>query len=181
MRPSLIAAVMLLGACHSEPPANPITLEPMQYDALTLKQSAIAGTLDLVRPPQGGFVSFVGWSAQAISEETVLLKGRILDPSGAKIAEDARTVALVRDGDSWVPDLRSYLNVSNITLCPFAGPDDRQEKMFKLEIELYEPSSRRSGMGTRDITLTCTHISDATMRKQCACECAGNFVLGKCT
>jgi hypothetical protein len=178
VRPLFVATAILLVACG---PSGPLTLEPMQYDAVALHQRAIADSVTLVRPPQGGFVVFAGWEAHDVAEETVRVAGRIRAlSSGAVLAEDVRVTRLVASGGTWTPDLASYFNVANIAVCPFDGLDDRGEQRFRLEIQIDEPRSGRSGVGARDVTLTCAQ-PDAAMQRLCACECAGNFRLGKCT
>jgi hypothetical protein len=173
-------SVLLLG-CGT--PNGEISLELRQYDPVALTQAPIGdGKLDLMLPPQGGFVVFLGAELRNVNEGSVELRGRILD-RGTVIAEDIRNVPVVDSpaaGDLKVPDLRSYLNVANIAVCPYAGSDDRVDHSFTVDVRVRELSSGRSGSGSRELVLTCRQ-SDPRVLALCKCQCEGDFILGKCT
>jgi hypothetical protein len=179
-------AILFLAGCGgagTPPPTDPIVVTPTQYDAKAMMQAELAdgAAVDLIYPPQGGFVLFVGAIATNVdpAQSTLQLLGRILDPGGNEIARDTRTVTLTQSGTEWVPDLRSYINVSNIAICPSSSTTDRYNQPFTLEVMLTEPTGR-SGKGSRAVTLECRQ-TDPKQLALCQCECAANYSLGKCT
>lgn len=183
MRRLLVIALQLgCSACDSGPPKGAITLVPTQYDASSISQTELGDLLDLVRPPQGGFVAFVGARAEGLGEDMVEMHARLRDRFGSMVAEDVRMVSLLADpGDPKIaiPDLQSYLNVANLTLCPTASTTDRNGEKLTLEMTITEVQSRRSGSGAQVTTLTCRQTDPAELRL-CQCECEGNYFLGKC-
>jgi hypothetical protein len=185
-RALLLASALAPGACGSAfpPPSGPITVTPGSYDSVkaTLTDLAAGAAIDLIYPPQGGFVVFVGARVRNLTDGVVELRGRLLDATGALTAEDARTVAMRRDASDpflWLPDLTSYTNVSNIPVCPSQSATDRFNVPFTLEVAVSEPSTGRSASGTVAVTTACRQL-DPTQLALCRCECAGGFFLGKC-
>jgi hypothetical protein len=188
MRAMAAAVSVVLAGCSAGPmiPAVPIALVPAQYDSVTMQLAdmpASGGVLDLVRPPQGGYVSFVGARARNLTDGNVEIHGRLLDPQTNAIRfEDVRVVQLRRDGadpDAWLPDLRSYVNVANVAVCPSTGTGDLYNVPFTLQVELRETSTPRVGVASVAIMTACRQ-TDAQDLARCQCECAANFMLGKC-
>src|SRR5438309_8871887 len=109
----LLALALSGAACSSSapPPGTPITVTPAMYDAtaMTLTDVQPGSPIDLVKPPQGGFVLFVGARVHNLGDANVEIRGRLLDPtSGAIVAEDGRVGTMQRDtadGTLWLPDL----------------------------------------------------------------------------
>jgi hypothetical protein len=166
------------------PDAGALDVQPAMY-AITMTLTPVneGDTIDLVEPPQGGEVLFVGAQVRGLAETTVELTGRLLDlTSGATIAANARTVAMVAspsDPTISIPDLRIYTNVSNITVCPMQSPVAFDGLTATLEVEVQELSSQRTGSGRRTVTLACRQ-SDPTAKALCSCQCAANYVIGMC-
>jgi hypothetical protein len=138
----------------------------------------------LERPPQGGIVLFVGARVRGLGDPTVELRGRLLDLSGAPVAEEGRVVDLnptPGDATLWQPDLRSITSVSNIAVCPppSTEPLDRFDRVYTLEVVVTERVSGRAGSARRRVTAACLQ-SDPTQRDLCRCVCAAGFVIGKC-
>jgi len=190
MRAFLAACLACACACTGKPPpgkpppGNPIAVVPTSYDPVAMTQSALAdgGPLDLVRPPQGGFVLFLGAIARDVGDTTVTLHGALLDPSGSKLAEDTRTVSLVASPDdptAFVPDLRSFTSVANVAVCPSTTTTDRFNQPFQVEVDVTEVSTRRTGSATVSVVPMCRQ-SDPTVLKLCQCECAANYSPMKC-
>ena len=189
--PRIALFLMMLAGCGAAgskgdlgPGGGALDVQPTEYDAIALTQTVLTdgAPLHLVEPPQAGFVAFVGVRVGNASERTVQLTGRLRDLSGALVASDARTVTLQPapdDATTLEPDLRSISTVSNITLCPSQTTTDRYDHPFMLEVEIKEPTSGRSGLATRRVTLVCGQ-SDPKLQTLCKCECAANYTLGKC-
>src|SRR5882672_2401894 len=95
-----VPALVLLGCGAGAPsPGAPITITPAGYDAtaMALTDLTPGGPIDLVFPPQGGFVLFVGGRVHDLADGNVELHARVTDPaSGALVAENKRVVTLQR-------------------------------------------------------------------------------------
>ncbi|HZS38463.1 MAG TPA: hypothetical protein VFF06_16625 [Polyangia bacterium] len=180
---------LALAGCSAAPPGmmgDPITVTPAIYDSTTMQLTDVQpnGPIDLVKPPQGGFVLFVGARVHNLHDANVEIRGRLLDPtSGAIVAEDGRIGAMQRDSADatlWLPDLRSYQNVSNIAVCPTTGSVSRDREPFTLEVLITEQASGRVGTAMIPAVPTCRQPA-ANDLQFCQCECSGNWFLGKCT
>ena len=167
------------------PDPTDLDVTPGSYhnDTLQLADLADGDTLDLIFPPQGGFVIFLGARVRKLNDPTVELRGRLLDPiTGALIAEEGRVVDMQKsasDPTLWEPDLRSYTNVSNVPVCPLSYPGDHFDQPVTVEVRVTESVSGRAGVGRRRVTPSCRQ-SDAAKLQLCRCECAAGFQLGKC-
>src|SRR5262249_50839558 len=151
---------------------------PTAYDNQALTQSELhdGDVLDLVRPPQGGIVSFVGATVRGLGDATVELKGRLLS-GDSEVTQEGRIVDLQRsaiDPDLWIPDLRSFTNVSNIPVCPHGDAQDRMDRSFTLEVSVVEKKSGKRGVGRRMVIARCRQ-ADAMLLALCRCECAGGY------
>jgi hypothetical protein len=180
-----VLALGLLGCGSAPSSGKPITVTPASYDAptMTLHDLATGGPIDLVFPPQGGFVLFVSGRVHELSDGNVEMHARMLDPKDQSvIAEDKRVVTLQRDpadASSWIPDLRSYQNTANVTMCPSSRSTDLFDVQLSLELTVTELSSKRAGMATLTTVPSCRQ-TDATQLALCKCECGGNWMPGKC-
>src|SRR5262249_21626059 len=104
------------------------------------------------------------------------------DPSGQVIAEDSRTVSLSPSADdptAWAPDLRSFTSVANVAVCPSSSATDRFNQPLRIEVDVTEASTHRTGTTTVGVVPQCRQ-SDPTQLQLCQCECAANYMLGKC-
>ena len=182
-----VLALGLLGCGAGSPSAGgPITITPAGYDAtaMSLNDLAAGAPIDLVFPPQGGFVLFVSGRVHGLADGNVEMRARMLDPgSQAVIAENKRVVALQHDpadASSWIPDLRSFQSVPNVTMCPSSSTTDLFGVTMTLELTVAEQSSGRVGMATVATVPSCRQ-SDAKQLALCKCECGANFMPAKCT
>jgi hypothetical protein len=178
--------LVLAAGCSSPPPppAGDILVTPTEYDAVAMTQTALADgdPIDLVNPPQGGFVLFVGAIVRNLSQTTVALHAALQDPSGTTLAEDSRTVSFVAspgDPGAFVPDLRSFTGVANVAVCPNASSTDRYNQPFQLEVDVTEAATGRRGSATVGVTPSCRQ-TDTVKLTLCYCECSANFMVGKC-
>lgn len=181
-----VLTLALVGCGGAAPsPGEPITVTPAGYDAaaMTLTDLASGGPIDLVFPPQGGFVLFVSGRVHNLGDGNVEMHARMIDPgSQALLAEDKRVVTLQRDAadaSSWIPDLRSFQNVPNVTMCPSSSTTDRFDVPLTLELTVTELSSQRVGTATLSTVPSCRQ-TDPTQLALCKCECAANWTPTKC-
>ncbi len=153
------------------------------YDRATMTLQPVhdGDPADLVFPPQGGHVMFVGGRIRNGRETTVQLDGRLLSLDGATLyGQNARTVELLPAGeDTLIPDLRSYTNVSNIAVCPNNARIDFFGNSYLLELRVTELASRRSGTARNRVVLACRQ-KDAKAQALCQCQCAASYLFGKC-
>jgi hypothetical protein len=164
-------------------PVSDFEVTPTVYDNQKLTQTVLSDgdPLDLVRPPQGGFVSFVAARVRGLSDATVELRGRLL-LGDREVTQEGRVVDLQRSSsepDVWLPDLRSFTNVSNMPVCPHADTEDRMDRDYTLEVSVVEKKSGKRGVGRRKVATRCRQ-TDAFLLELCRCECAGGYYLGKC-
>jgi hypothetical protein len=182
-----VLALGLVGCGAAAPsPGEAITVTPASYDAvaMTLTDLQAGAPMDLVFPPQGGFVLFVGGRVHNLSDGNVEMDARMLDPATqAVIAENKRVVTLQRDpadASTWLPDLRSYQNVPNVTMCPSTSTTDLFDVPLTLEVTVTELVSKRVGTAMLATVPSCRQ-TDARQLALCKCECAGNWTPTKCT
>jgi hypothetical protein len=173
------------GCGSTAAPTGAIGVTPAMYQPTTMTLTPVADgdAIDLTKPPQGGFVLFVGARVMGLSSGTVELRGRLIDPSTGKVeAEDRRTVEMMRSTDDatvWIPDLRSFINVANVPVCPSTSTVDRVDKPFQLEVQVTERATNRVGTAVRQVVPSCRQ-TDAPTQTLCQCECQANFTIGKC-
>jgi hypothetical protein len=187
-RVATVATALLFG-CGGTPASmsSPldVTLAMYSAQAMTLTVVNEGDAVDLVYPPQGGFVMFVGAQVRGLDANVadVALKGRLLDAAGTTaLASDMRTVTMqpsASDPTTYVPDLRSYVDVANVTVCPSYFPFDLFGQPYTLEIAVTELSTMRTGVSRHGVVPSCRQ-TDAAMQNKCMCECAANYHIGKC-
>jgi hypothetical protein len=171
-----LGAGLPLGGCGGASIAVSLTL----YDAQSMTMSDLhqGDAVDLVRPPQGGYVVFIGTRVMGLESGLVSLDATIGDGGGA--GEDHRTVMLVTAGDgSFMPDLRGIAGVANVAMCPSTASSDRYGHPFTLDLTVTELETRRMGEGKLTVQPVCRQ-ADATKLSDCQCVCQAGFVLGKC-
>ena len=181
-------ALLALGlvGCGASAPGGAISVTPASYDAaaMTLTDLPSGAPIDLVFPPQGGFVLFVGGRVHNLADGNVEMRARMIDPgSQAVIAENTRVVALKRDAadaTSWIPDLRSYQNVPNVTMCPSTSTTNLFDVPLTLEVTVTELTSGLVGTATVPSVPSCRQ-TDARQLALCKYECAGNWTPTKCS
>ena len=151
-------------------------------EAMVVVTDGLSGTLvdvnsgdpvPLVRPPQGGQVTYAAVRVRNVNRCAVSLAGRFRDPTSmAELGFDRRTVDLVAGADGWGrPDVTHLSNLANIPLCPDNSPTrDNQGAPAVLELQLTDQHAHTVTQ-TVSVVPTCTS-PDATMRALCVCECS---------
>ena len=151
-------------------------------ERMALSEIQDGDPIDLLLPPQGGHVMFIGAKVRGGRGGAALLRAQLLDlRSGALLAEDGRTVTLggAGEADLWQPDLRSYGNVANIPVCPSYSGVDFHGQPFTLQVQVTDLVTRQSGTATRRAVPSCRQ-EGAAERALCECECAAGYQPGKC-
>jgi hypothetical protein len=183
MRRGLVLGLVAAGCGGHRAPAPALDVTPAAYSPGMLTVISDGDAIDLTKPPQGGFVVFVGALVSGLGNPLVNLRGRFVDPSSGELAgEDARTVELMpspTDSTVWIPDLRGITGVANVPMCPSASADDHYGRPFQLEVQVTEIDSGRVGTVMRQVVPSCRQTgADLAL---CQCQCQGHYVLGKCT
>jgi hypothetical protein len=127
----------------------------------------------LVRPPQGGQVTYAAARVRNMNRCGVQFRGRFRDPTTMfELAFDGRSADLTVGADGWGrPDATQLSNLTNIALCPDSDPTrDNQGKTALLEITSTDQHGHSVTM-TASVVPTCTS-PDAAMRALCVCECS---------
>jgi hypothetical protein len=184
---SIVLGLLLVSGCGKPAgpqPSDPIEVTPAMYLAdKTLSDVHDGDQISLEFPPQGGHVLFVGARAKGLSETLVTLRGRLRSAEDNSIfAEESRTVGFnpsPEDPTMWIPDLRSFSNVSNVPVCPSYTSYDLYNHTFVLEVTVTELTSMRTAMATRKVIPSCLQTVPGSL-SYCQCDCAANYVLGKC-
>lgn len=134
------------------------------------------GGIDIIEPPQGGRVLFVGVRATNVDPCGVTFTGALRDPGTTLVRFDTRNFNLVDDGTGHgasVPgDIASY---ANIPVCHNTWTDlDVYGSTFTLEVTLKDKRGRET-MKSMSVVPTC---AEPDKRAQCECICEGGYMLG---
>lgn len=186
---ALVAAVVALAGCPQPPVKPPPSCDdtfigdPSQPpEAILVVTDGLSGGLvdvndgdqvPLVRPPQGGQVTYAAARVRNINRCAVQLRGRFRDPTtNEELGFDGRNVDLVVGADGWGrPDATQLSNLTNIALCPDFDPvRDNVGTMMKLEMSV-EDQKAHATVVTKLVVPTCTAI-DPGVRALCMCECS---------
>lgn len=136
------------------------------------------GEIDIIEPPQGGRVLFVGVRATNVDPCGVTLTGALRDPATTLVRFDTRNFNLKDDGMGYgrsaAGDIASY---ANIPVCHNTWLEtDIDGSTFSLEVTLKDSRGRET-METISVVPTCAEPGDKQV--QCECICKGGYVLGE--
>ncbi len=184
------AALSLLCGCGPEPePDKP--LPPLE---LTLTAGNLTGeggpmkwlvdgdTVRLFNAPQGGHVLHIGARIEGLRTKHAEIRAQLRHPDTKAIdAEEARTINVVEVSPGVFESTPgSVSDVAHIPVCPDYGNRDIVDQEWLLEVSVKEvPGGTGTGKTGVKVTPVCSH-ADATIQALCLCECAADYVLGKC-
>jgi len=140
---------------------------------------ADGGILDLVRPPQGGHVVFIGARATGICADNTLLRGELFFEDETFIAREARTLDFepIDDLPGWGrPNYFSITGVANVPVCPNNYGRALLGTTLLLEAEV-EDRGGVTASGRVEVMLRCGQ-PDAGCRALCECECHEDYDIG---
>jgi hypothetical protein len=154
-----------------------LALVPVQRTASgMLAELEDGGALDVVFPPQGGRVAFVGVRARNVDPCEVTLKGVLRDTASNKVRFDTRITNLMVDGEEARSDEREIATFSNIPLCPNQWSSaDVFDQAYELEIVLTERGGRKLER-TLAVTPRC---AEPEREAACKCMCKHGYELGE--
>jgi hypothetical protein len=126
----------------------------------------------LMRPPQGGQVTYVAARVRNINRCAVQFRGQYKDPqTGVELGFDGRSADLIVGPDGWGrPDVTHLSNLANVALCPDFDPvRDNQGVPATLQVAIADQHNHAVTV-SQPVVPTCAE-SDPTMRALCVCEC----------
>lgn len=167
-------------------PAAAMEIEVFYYGADDVDHDIADGAvLDLIEPPQGGRVVFVGVRAKNVSPCGVSISAGLRDPATNKLNFERRDVNLVPDGQGWAAssfgDFASYANTP--TCFNTWSSQDIDGGSFKLEVAV-EDNDGHHAEKTFDVSAACTEKSLAVdsgpaIVAYCECICQTGYMLGQ--
>lgn len=141
--------------------------------------------LDIIEPPQGGQVIFVGARARNVPGCGLLLTGALRDPGTMQVRFDTRTVNLMPDADGWgTVQLGNLSLYANIPVCSNKWAEqDIFGGDFSLEVKLVDKDGNKVEKIV-PVSAACTSVSqaetppDATL-DGCYCLCKAGYITGE--
>lgn len=132
----------------------------------------VRDTLFLQVPPQGGHVAYVGVRVTNFEGCRIDLAASVFVPDAGPLeAEEKRRVEI---GDGGSSDPSDPSNFANVPMCPNYGSLDIVGPSWSLVVQ----AAQRDGRSVK-AALPVVFSCDAA-GADCACECAKDYVLGKC-
>lgn len=174
-------------------PERPMELELFYLGSDLLPHDLPAcGPLDIVAPPQGGFVTFVGVRATNLDPCNAKMAAGLRDPRDQSLLGlEARSTifapiagrpgwgATSAGGDSE----NGYRYVANIPACPNMSSDehprDIPQEVTLVDILITDQRGKKAEIVVRAVP-RCAQATVAA-RAFCNCSCQANYTGGKCT
>jgi len=139
----------------------------------TLSDVTDGAMVPLVRPPQGGQVTYAGARVRNMNRCGVQFTARYRDPTSlAELGYDRRSTDLIVGDDGWGrPDPLQVSTLANIPLCPDFDPvRDNQGVPALLEVTVQDRHQHMVKL-SQTVVPTCM-ASDAAGLAWCVCECS---------
>lgn len=135
--------------------------------------------IDIITPPQGGRVVFVGVRARNLSACGVQLKGIIRDPETKRTMFDRRTINLKRAPDGWGTSVDSDISTfSNIGVCPNQwSARDVVDQDYEIEVQLMDKKGRSAAKSVM-VRPACNE-QEPELAAECRCICQPMRELGE--
>jgi hypothetical protein len=189
VRAALLAiAVGVAAGCGDHPPPIPTcddtfvgdpSLPPEAVLVVTdgvsemLVDVASGDAVPLVRPPQGGQVTYAAARVRNIYRCAVQLRGRYRDPdTNEELGFDGRTTDLQVGDDGWLrPAVTLLSDFANVPLCPdYSTTRDNVGTLTTLEVTAIDQHGH-SVTVSQLVVPTCT-ATDPAVHDWCVCECS---------
>lgn len=202
-RPVLMLAALLGGAGCGDDPQAPACVgaylgdeaAPMELELFYLGEDLLphelpaCGAIDIVEPPQGGRVLFVGVRAKNLDPCDTKMAGALRDPGDDSISgvENRSTQFRPVAGRAGWGETSAggdtengFRYVANIPVCPNMTTNGRdiQQLVGLLEISLTDKRGKKGSL-RRSVVPRCAQ-SDARKRATCECLCEADYTTEKC-
>ncbi|XXX75505.1 hypothetical protein WMF30_48435 [Sorangium sp. So ce134] len=191
-------AVLLLAApaCgdDGEPPRPPVNGTctfgylgeegaPTQIEVIALDSSDVARPVadgdgvDIIMPPQGGRVLFLGVRATNLNACGVQLTGALRDTESGRVMSEARTVNLKPTGDGWGASVDVDISTfANVGVCPNNWSSrDIFDQDYEIEVQVKD----REGRTASQIMQVRPACNEPEFEVECRCVCKHGYILGE--
>jgi hypothetical protein len=157
-------------------PTQPVEVELYQIGPSGERRPiAEGGALDIVTPPQGGIVAFVGARVRNMVTCGARISGAIRDVNGL-VRVDSRSITLRVDAEGWAAAAPGdFSSVANVPLCHNTWSSrDLYDVPYELEITVQDGEGHTA---TRKLSVIprCAE----TPADECRCICKQGYVLGQ--
>ncbi|WP_437334048.1 hypothetical protein [Sorangium sp. So ce394] len=195
-RRALAALLLVAPACgdDGEPPP-PVVEEmcklgtlgeegaPIQIDVIALDSSGVSrpvsdgDAVDIVMPPQGGRVLFLGVRATNLGACGVQLSGALRDPGSGRVMSESRTVNLKPTGDGWGASVDVDISTfANVGVCP---NNWSSRDIFDQDYEIVVQVKDREGRTASHTTQVRPACNEPELEVECRCICKHGYILGE--
>lgn len=133
--------------------------------------------LDVIMPPQGGRVVFLGVRATNLSACGVQLSGSLRDLVSGRVMSESRTINLSPTGDGWGASVDTDISTfANVGVCPnnWSGRDLYDED-YEIVVQVRDRDGR-TARETKQVRPTC---GEPELEVECRCICKHGYVLGE--
>lgn len=176
---------------ETEPPKNTCPFEHLgdegadiQMEIFALDASYVSrpiqegSTIDILFPPQGGRVLFVGVRATNLSPCGVQLRGALRDLESGRVMLDERTLNLEPAGDGWGKSKDSNIaSFSNVPVCMNQWSErDIFDQDYELDVRLMDRKGRTAEAKTL-VRPVCGEPGELEI--ECRCICKAGYQLGE--
>lgn len=199
-RPALAALLLIAPACGDDVERPPVKPDPpveemcklgylgeegapIQIEVIALDSSGAARPVsdgdgvDIVMPPQGGRVIFLGVRATNLSACGVQLSGSLRDTESGRVMSESRTVNLKPTGGGWGASVDADISTfANVGVCPnnWSGRD-----IFDQDHEIVvqvKDGEGRTALQTLRVRPAC---NEPEFEVECRCICKHGYILGE--
>lgn len=171
-------------------PAAPMEIELFALgEDLLPRELPACGPVDIVEPPQGGRVLFIGVRARNLDPCDVKMSGALRDPTDESISGlEARSTIFrpIAGRPGWGETSaggdteNGFRYVANIPVCPnmTANNRDIQQQVGLVEIALTDKRGKRGNL-RQPVFPRCAQ-PDRNKRVTCECLCQAGYTISKC-
>ncbi|WP_437966565.1 hypothetical protein WMF04_44345 [Sorangium sp. So ce260] len=156
---------------------------PIQIEVIALDSSDAARPVsdgdgvDIIMPPQGGRVIFLGVRATNLSACGVQLSGSLRDTESGRVMSESRTVTLKPTGDGWGASVDADISTfANVGVCPNNWSD---RDIFDHDYEIVVQVKDREGRTAQQITKVRPACNEPEFEVECRCICKHGYILGE--
>ncbi|WP_437674046.1 hypothetical protein [Sorangium sp. So ce131] len=159
-------------------PGAEIQMEVVALDSSEVSRPVSDGdVVDIVMPPQGGRVIFLGARATNLSACGVQLSGTIRDTGSGRIMSESRTVNLRPTGDGWGASVDADISTfANVGVCNNNWSSrDVFDQDYEIEVTVKDREGRVAKQ-TRQVRPAC---NEPELEVECRCICKHGYILGE--
>lgn len=133
--------------------------------------------IDIIMPPQGGRVIFLGVRATNLSACAAQLTGSLRDTESGRVMSESRTINLKPTGDGWGASVDADISTfANVGVCPnnWSG-----RNIFDEEYEIIVQVKDRKGRMAEQVRRVRPACNEPEFEVECRCICKHGYILGE--